>query len=327
MKPFLRSVLVSLAIVSSLSLMPVRAADGNAPLTVVRRGVMSQTAVDWAHFVAQSEGFYAREGLDVQQTIVDPPTTVTALIGGSLDVVVVDSTGLVLGVDKGANIVAVGPVADRNPYYLMVNPDIKTIAQLKGKRIGAPSAIEVYTTVIRGLLKKAGLDPDKDVDWVYGGGQNQRLAAMLGGAINAGLFSSPADEKLRERGMSALAFTPDIVPSLALSVTSVRRDWAQQHADVVRRYLRAQANAIGWLNAPANRTRAIEILATSTNSTTAEAATAYDYWIAKHVLGDRCVVPARFDSLLSILQSQGRLATLKAGDGAKLSDTEWCTKS
>ena len=33
----------------------------------------------------------------------------------------------------------------------------------------------IYTTVIRGLLKKAGLDPDKDVEWVYGGGQSQRM--------------------------------------------------------------------------------------------------------------------------------------------------------
>jgi ABC-type nitrate/sulfonate/bicarbonate transport system substrate-binding protein len=323
MNTILRAGLAFLALTLVLPLVPASAAD--API-VVKRGVMSQTAVDWSHFVAQAEGFYAREGLDVQQTLVDPPTTVTALIGGSLDIVVVDTTGFVLGADKGANVVAVGPVADRNPYYLMATPDIKTIAQLKGKKIAAASPIEVYTTVLRNLLTKAGLNPDKDVEWVFGGGQNQRLAAMLGGAINAGLFSSPADEKLRERGMVPLAFTPDIMPSLALSVTAVRRDWAQQHPDVVRKYLRAQANAIAWLNAPANKAKAIEDLGTATNSTPAEATVAYNYWIGKHVIGDRCAVPARFDSLLTILQSQNRLTTLKATDSAKLVDTEYCAK-
>src|ERR1700678_4028199 len=108
------------AIAVSTLMMPfVPASAADAPI-LVTRGVMSQTAVDWAYFVAQAEGFYAREGLDVQQTLVDPPTTVTALVGGSLDIVVADTTGLVLAVDKGANVVAVGPVADRNPYYLMV---------------------------------------------------------------------------------------------------------------------------------------------------------------------------------------------------------------
>ena len=168
MKSILRACLAVLVFALMLRFVPASAAD--API-VVSRGVMSQTAVDWSHFVAQAQGFYAREGLDVQQTIVDPTTTVSALIGGSLNIVVVDTTGFVLGADKGANIIAVGPVADRNPYYLMASSGIKTIAQLKGKKIGAPSPVEVYTTVLRNLLTKAGLNPDKDVEWVYGGGK------------------------------------------------------------------------------------------------------------------------------------------------------------
>jgi NitT/TauT family transport system substrate-binding protein len=320
----IRVALAGLSMLVAVSLLP--AAADSPQLTVIKRGVMSQTAVDWSYFVAQAEGFYAREGLDVQQTLVDPPTTVTALIGGSLDVVVIDSTGFVLGVDRGANIAAVGPVMDRNPYYLMATPDIKSVAQLKGKKIAAASPIEIYTFVIRNILKKAGLDPDKDVEWVFGGGQNQRLSAMLGGAVNAGLFSSPADEKLRERGMNPLAFTPDFVPSLALSVTSVRKDWAQQNAPALRKYMKAQADAVNWLNAPANKTRAIEILAQATNSTPAEAASAYDYWVGKKVLNDKCAVASRFDTLLTVLKEQNRLQTLKPGESSKLVDTEYCSK-
>jgi NitT/TauT family transport system substrate-binding protein len=325
MNPVVRVALAGFSLLLAISSVPAAAAD-TPSLTVIKRGVMSQTAVDWSYFVAQAEGFYAREGLDVQQTLVDPPTTVTALIGGSLDVVVIDSTGFVLGVDRGANIAAVGPVADRNPYNLMATPDIKTVAQLKGKKIAAASPIEIYTFVIRNILKKAGLDPDKDVEWVFGGGQNQRLSAMLGGAVNAGLFSSPADEKLRERGMTSLAFTPDVVPSLALSVTAVRKDWAAQNAVALRKYLKAQADAVNWLNVPANKSKAIAILASSTNSTPAEAASAYDYWVGKKVLTDKCAVASRFDTLVTVLKEQNRLTTLKPGDSPKLVDTEYCSK-
>ena len=84
MKKVARAVVTVLALLFAASLMPASAADAPG-LTVVKRGAMSQTPVDWAYFVGQAEGFYTREGLDVQQTLVDPPTTVTALMGGSLE--------------------------------------------------------------------------------------------------------------------------------------------------------------------------------------------------------------------------------------------------
>src|ERR1700679_1571993 len=108
MKSTLRACFAVLVCTLMVPFVPASAAD--API-LVTRGVMSQTAVDWSHFVAQAEGFYAREGLDVQQTLVDPPTTVTALIGGSLNIVVVDTTGFVLGAAQGANIRPRAPAA------------------------------------------------------------------------------------------------------------------------------------------------------------------------------------------------------------------------
>lgn len=304
------------------------APPAGAAKTVVRRGVMSLTAVGWPDFIATALGFYDRQGLDVETSLVDPPTTVSALIGGSLDVAVADATGVVLGVDKGANLVSVGTVADRNPYKLMTSPAIKTFADLKGKKIAAASPVEVYTTVIKAILKKGGLDPEKDVEFVFGGGQNQRLAAILGGAVQAGLFSLPADSKLTERGYNTLAFTPDFFPHLALSVTTTRRDWAQQHPDVLRRYLRAQADASAWLNNPANKERAVAILAKATNTTLEESAPAYDYYVrTKQFPNNACVTTVGFAVLLKILADEGQLTKLTPADAGKFTDTEWCPKS
>jgi ABC-type nitrate/sulfonate/bicarbonate transport system substrate-binding protein len=126
--------------------------------------------------------------------------------------------------------------------------------------------------------------------------------------------------------MTSLAFTPDVVPSLALSLIAVRRDWAQQHPDAIRKYLKVQAESLAWLNNPANKAKAIDILASATNSSQEESEAAYDYWVQKHVLTDKCAVSARLDTLVSILQQQNRLTTLKPGDSAKLVDTEWCAK-
>jgi ABC-type nitrate/sulfonate/bicarbonate transport system substrate-binding protein len=79
--------------------------------------------------------------------------------------------------------------------------------------------------------------------------------------MDAALFVPPQDRELTEKGFSVLATTMDYYPQLQLSLTAVRRDWAEQHADVLRRYLRARAAASQWLNDPANRAEAIAILA------------------------------------------------------------------
>lgn len=298
------------------------------PKTVVRFAMMSSTAVTWPGFVAQALGYYDREGLNVETTIVDPPTTFSALMGGSVDISLTDSTALVLAADKGSNIVGFGAGAARNPYQLMVPDSIKTIKDLKGKKIAAASPIEIYTTVIKTILKKGGLDPEKDVEWVFGGGQNQRLAAILAGAVQAGLYSPPADALLISRGFHSLAFTPDYYPSLQLSIQAVRRDWAQQHADVMRKYMRAQSDAIAWLYNPANKDRAISILAAATHSTPTAAATAYDYYIIKR--GDPypkndCITTPGLQTLLGILHDQGR-TQLGPKDVGKVIDTSWCPK-
>ena len=86
---------------------------------------------------------------------------------------------------------------------------------MKGKRIGVASAIDVYTYVAKEMIRKAGLDPDRDVEWVVGGGQNQRLTAILGGAIPGGLLHASVGFEARGAGLQharvrpRLLFEPD----------------------------------------------------------------------------------------------------------------------
>jgi ABC-type nitrate/sulfonate/bicarbonate transport system substrate-binding protein len=306
----------------------VLAADAPAaPKVLLRYVTPSITAQNWPHFIADAEGFFSREGLQVELTPIDPNTLAATLIGGSTDIALAASSPLVIAIDKGADLVAVGAGADRSPYSLVASPAIKTIKDLKGKRIGAVSPFEAYTVVIKEILRKAGLDPEKDVEFVYGGGQNQRFAALLGGAVQAGLLTPPSDKKLLERGFNALAFTPDYYPYLQLSITTVRRDWARQHPDVLRRYLRSQADASKWLNDRRNRDRALQILEKATNSSPEEAAAAYDAYVVKvhDFPNNYCVMRPGMQALLKMMHDLGQ-TTSNPADVGKYVDDEWCPK-
>jgi len=295
-------------------------------LIVLHQSYPSKVASFWPNYVAAAKGFYAKQGLDVQDVIVDPNVTTSVLIGGSVELSYADSTQLLLALQKGANLEAVGLQVERNPYSLMSSPSIKTIADLKGKRIGAAGEIDVYTYVIKQILLKAKLDPDKDVEFVFGGGQNQRLGAVISGAIQAGLFSPPSDAKLRDLGFNTLAFAPDYYPNLTLSVTTARRDWVEQHPDLLRKVLQAQTDAVHWLNNPANKAEALQILETNLNASPADAAQAYDYYVGKHIWPDACVHPAGLVSVAEILQKTGQLTTLTAKDVPKYTDNKECPK-
>jgi ABC-type nitrate/sulfonate/bicarbonate transport system substrate-binding protein len=287
----------------------------------------SITAQNWPHFIAAAEGFYDREGLQVEMTAIDPTTLLAALIGGSAEIALAPASQLVFGVDKKAAIVAVGSGADRVPYTFMSAPGIKTIKDLKGKKIGAVAPYETYTIVMKQILRKAGLDPEKDVDFVYGGGQNQRFAALMGGAVQAGLLSPPQDTKAAERGYNALAFTPDLYKFLQLSITTVRRDWAQQHPDVLRRYLRSQADASRWLNDRRNKAAAMQILEKATNITPDEAEAAYVAYVVRvhDFPNNYCVLRPGMEATITMMHDIGQ-TTATAADVGRYVDDEWCTK-
>jgi NitT/TauT family transport system substrate-binding protein len=318
---------VALLLAVTLALFAATFAPVRAAATTVVYAVPSFTAIGWPDDIARAQGFFAREGLDVQIVLLDGQAIVPALLGGSIDIALGNTTGFILAVDSGAGLVSVGFGSENSPYRIMAAPGITSFKDLKGKKLGVNSEqIDVYTSIIRGLLKKNGLDPNADVD-LMPAGQNQRVAAITAGAIQAGLFTLPADAELASRGFTSLAYIPDIVPNVSTSVIVVRRDWATSH-DTIARFLRARGDADRWLNDPTNKAKALQILIADTKTSPASASLAYDFYVTKtHAYRPNpCITAASLDSELRILYDDGRLKKLTPKDTPKLMETRWCPK-
>jgi ABC-type nitrate/sulfonate/bicarbonate transport system substrate-binding protein len=137
----------------------------------------------------------------------------------------------------------------------------------------------------------------------------------------------PQDKKAAERGYNALAFTPDLYKFLQLSITTVRRDWAQQHPDVLRRYLRSQADASRWLNDRRNKDAALRILEKATNITQDEASAAYDAYVVRvhDFPNNYCVMRPGMEAILTMMHDLGQTSSTPA-DVGKYIDAEWCPK-
>jgi ABC-type nitrate/sulfonate/bicarbonate transport system substrate-binding protein len=141
--------------------------------------------------VAKDAGIFAKHGLDVDLEYVASATSVSAVVSGQMQLAVVGLSEVLGAIAGGADLIILGTQVPAYPYVFEVAPNIQTPSDLKGKPIGISrtgSSSDIGTRVI---LKKFGIDPDKDVTLVQTGSVSDRAAAMQTGAIQAAVASPP----------------------------------------------------------------------------------------------------------------------------------------
>jgi len=300
------------------------AAQNAAPaLKTFIRGTVSTTAVEWTDMIARQKGFYAAEGLKIDQALISPTTITPSLIGGSIQFGFINASSMILADESGADLVAVGKGADPSPYALVAGKSIKTMADLKGKIISLSEPGDAYAEATRVILRKAGIDPEKDVTMRYGGNSNQRMAALVAGAVDAVPLVPPQDAMLVQQGFNIVARYVEDFPHLALSTTAVSRAWAAKNGDVIKAFLRAQANATKWLYDPANKEEALAILMSETKSDHASAQAAYDIYVLQLHMYAPCVEAEGFQTLIKLLSTFNK-AVKSDEPASRYIDTQWC---
>lgn len=296
------------------------AAEDAGPVEIATT-TMSITGTHWREIIAAEKGIFQAHGLIVEETLVKPDITVTTLISGDADVSFADATSTVQAIEKGANIVIVGSGMDKAPYSLVVAPDITEISDLKGKTIGAAGSTDAYTGVLFEILQDGGLSQD-DVDVVYGSSSADRVAALEGGAIAAGLVPPPRDEALVAQGFSIVAKTLDYVEMMSLSVTAVDRDWAEQNGDTLKKYMSAISEATDWLYDPANKDEAIQILSEITDTPVEASESAYNDYVAAKAFNEGACVQA--EAVQELLDRQAASGAMKDTDVNNYISTDYC---
>ncbi len=295
--------LSTLILLSPLLLTPSQGQTPVSSIKTVTRGTVSTTAVEWPDIVAQKKGFYAKEGLKVEHALISPTTITPSLISGAIQFGFINASSMVLADKAGADLVAIGQGADPSPYSLVTAKSIKTLADLKGKTLSLSEPGDAYAEATKEILRKAGLNPDKDLNIRYGGNSNQRMAALVAGAVDAVPLVPPQDKLLTDQGYNTVVYYPDHYPKLTLSTTAVSRAWAKNNADTVKAFMRAQANAIAWLYDPANKNEALNLLIDETKADQSSAQQSYDVYLTNlHIYPmNGCVQPAGFEALIDIL--------------------------
>jgi ABC-type nitrate/sulfonate/bicarbonate transport system substrate-binding protein len=154
--------------------------------------------------IAQKEGYFKEENLNVELLSIRGEIAIRTTLAGEVDFFTNAGSALAAGV-RGVPVRLVTVFQDKPGWDLIAQPDIKSVSQLRGKNIAIMSPEGSLAVVAREILRKNGIDPTKDVNLVVMGGDEVRFPALQTKAISATLFNTAMSLRAQKEGFSKLA--------------------------------------------------------------------------------------------------------------------------
>lgn len=161
-------------------------------------------------FVAVHRGFFKDEGIDIELPRLVPSMAHNALLAGEAHYHGLADSGLRLAA-RGMPLKAIFYGADRPMYYLVAQKDIRSVAELRGKRIGVSQFGGTSDLSARLALRHYGVEPDKDAIMIQIGAEGIRMAALRAGSVSAIIVPVPAVAVLKREGFNEVSFVGDVV--------------------------------------------------------------------------------------------------------------------
>ena len=253
-------------------------------------------------------GFFEQNALTVAdlQNIASAQG-VPAVIANQVQVAQVGGSEVLSANAEGGDLVVVAQLAGVYPFVLEVAADIKTMNDLKGKKIGVSTVGSSSDIATRAALKRMGLDADKDVTIIAVGSAAQRTAALLAGS-------------LEDKGFHVLYdLASQKLPSANTSVV-VTRSFLNANKAVVQRYVDSLVQGIKKLKA--DRPFGIDVLKKYFKSTDDNAMGAtYDFYAQLVTATQPFAKPEMFADAQTILGAKSD--KVKAYDVTKMLDTSF----
>src|SRR5204863_7312583 len=141
-------------------------------------------------YVAKESGIFDQNFLDVDLQLIASTTGLPALLAGQTQIAHIGGSEALTTTAGGGDVVVVANTGPVWPYQLYVAADIKTPADLKGKKVAIAGVGGTFDIGIRTMLPKLGLVPDTDVT-VFSTGSTANATAALRSGNGAGKLPSP----------------------------------------------------------------------------------------------------------------------------------------
>ena len=233
-------------------LLPEYAKAQSSPITLgltTRNGTNSLPYV-----IAEEKGFFKAEGLNAIIIVMQNQVVVNGVVSRNVDYGGTFSNFIGAAM-SGVPVRIVMSVMEGADHYLVTSPNIKRVEDLKGKTFGISSFGGTPHSEAIAILKKYGMNPEKDVTFLQIGGSSARYMALEGGSVQAVLLVPPFNKLAKKHGFNELLGFNDIM-SLPIGGLAVHTQKMKEKPDEIVKMIRAILKGIDYI-----RNRKADVLA------------------------------------------------------------------
>ena len=212
-------------------------------------GYSGVTAIQAPFWVIKDAGFFKQEGLDANLIYISASSTMAqAMLAGEVAISTANSQAVVDTGLQGGDLVSVGAICNFVALYVIAAPEIKSVADLRGKPVGVSRFGATTDFGIQIFLKKYGLEPVRDVPILQIGGLPELAAALSKKSIYAAAMSYPMGLVAQQAGMKVLAnLAKEEIPFLHQGLTTTGK-FLRAHRDQVKAFVRAYGRAVHYMH-------------------------------------------------------------------------------
>jgi NitT/TauT family transport system substrate-binding protein len=264
--------LVASGIAASLSVMVLAGCGGSGATSTpgfdnvtIGLALAPPKVVFLAPYVAQEEGFFAQEHLNVK--MLNMPNGLETELGttsGAIDFGFSSATDAIESASAGSPIHAIWSYGTKLDTICLAAPGINTASDLIGKPVGSTGTGGFSYTLLNACLAPAGVDVSqvKPVNMQ----RSAFVPALASGRIYAAVFHADDAYVVTHEvsGIHVLNNEAESYPKWWYGGVSVLDKYAKANPDVTKRFLMAMMLADRWMNDPANHDALVQIGAQAT---------------------------------------------------------------
>jgi ABC-type nitrate/sulfonate/bicarbonate transport system substrate-binding protein len=239
MSKFLIAILLCAALVAN-----------NLGAQTLKAGYISKDFNYLPFFIAQKNGFYAKEGIHVDLVNIGrADIQLQALVAGELHFANINADSIIIWDERtNGNLKVAAGSSNSAPYLLIGAKNIKKIEDLKGQRLGVASLTGGATSILLAYLKSKGLVHPRDFSLsIIAGGTPARLSALDTNAIAGAVLGIPFADVAIDKGFNRLGDTTEVIASYQFNNININPAWAEKNRAAVVNFIKAHIQALRWI--------------------------------------------------------------------------------
>ena len=220
-----------------------------AVATEAKKVTLSYSAVSMTWFpvkVAVEKGFFRNEGLEPQLIQMNGNVATVALANSHIDFSL-NISPVLNGAMQGLGTKLVAALNSRPLFSLVVRPEIKSPADLRGKIFAVSSFGNTQAILTEKHLQHLGLKKG-EYQLLAMGATPARIAAMENNIVQGSLMPLPTNVQMENRGYRILGNTAEIITH-PIAGLGVHEDKIKKDPDLIKRTIRASLRSLQLLQA------------------------------------------------------------------------------